>query len=36
MFGEKTIGIALLVVVFLVGGGLAWLVRGRGKADTSK
>ena len=37
MFGEKTIGILLLVGVFLVGGGLAWLVRGRGnKGATDK
>ena len=35
MFGEKTIGIALLIVVFLVGGGLAWLVRGRGRNDAT-
>ena len=35
MFGEKTIGILLLVGVFLVGGGLAWLVRGRGQKNVA-
>ena len=36
MFGEKTIGIALLIGVLIIGGGIGWLFRGRGKADTTK
>ena len=36
MFGEKTIGIALLIVAVVVFGGIGWLY-GRGKkADTNK
>ena len=36
MFGEKAIGIALLVGVFILGGGLAWIFRGLRKDATKQ
>ena len=37
MINEKTVGIALLIIVLVIGGGLGWLFRGRDKkADTIK
>ena len=36
MFGEKTIGIILLVAVLVIGGGLGFFFRGKRDTNTTK